>query len=71
MSIAESNAWSKGFTAGYACAVANILRTHDDERIARDVLAGMPVAKDEVALEDYEILKAQGLIEPPVDSQPG
>ncbi|MFO0359261.1 MAG: hypothetical protein ACK50N_02075 [Flavobacteriales bacterium] len=30
------NTWQKNFSIGYACACANIIRTHGEETIARD-----------------------------------
>lgn len=32
----EANMWQKTFSIGYACACANIIRTHGQETIAED-----------------------------------
>ena len=32
----KANFWEKTFSIGYACACANIIRTHGEETIARD-----------------------------------
>jgi len=39
-------AWDKGFNQGYLCAVANIMRTHGEDVIAKDVLRGGPSRKE-------------------------
>ncbi len=36
MSNKKPNMWEKTFSIGYACACANIIRTHGEETIARD-----------------------------------
>lgn len=36
MSNKNPNMWMKTFSIGYACACANIIRTHGEEVIARD-----------------------------------
>ena len=34
----KMTAWQKAFSAGYACACANIIRTHGEDVIAKDCL---------------------------------
>lgn len=47
----------KGFDRGYCCAVANILRTHGDTVIARDVLrANEPGDWNDVDVSDRDII---------------
>jgi len=50
------------FEKGYLCATAEILRTHDEPTIAKDVFGGcaMPISKMRkigIAEEDIEVLK--------------
>jgi len=53
--------WGKAFTQGYCCAVANIMRTHDEETIAIDVLVAGASEKDAkesgVDERDMEVLR--------------
>lgn len=51
--------WSRG----YFCAVANILRTHGDDVIAKDAARGGGIPSiDEVCPEDLEILVKHGVL---------
>ena len=55
-------AWNKGFRDGYFCAVANILRTHGEDVVARDVLRGFgAVDIENLNPDDFEVLKQYGL----------
>ena len=48
----------RGFDRGYCCAVANILRTHGDSLIARDVLrANEPGDWNDIDTEDRDIIE--------------
>lgn len=52
------------FQDGYICAVANIIRTHDQPVIAKDVLKGLgKVDWSKVEPEDHAIFKEYGLTE--------
>lgn len=54
----ESKKWNEGFEAGYCCAVANIMRSHEEETIAIDVLkAGCPSPVDHIDESDQKILQ--------------
>jgi hypothetical protein len=51
-----------GFDRGYCCAVANILRTHGDTVIARDVLrANEPGDWNDIDTSDRDIIEKSGL----------
>lgn len=51
--------WSRG----YFCAIANILRTHGDDVIAKDAARGGGLPNiDEVCPEDLEILAKHGVL---------
>lgn len=40
--MANKSPWQKAFIQGYACAVANIIRTHGEDGIAWDVFVAQP-----------------------------
>ena len=51
-----------GFDRGYCCAVANILRTHSDTVIARDVLrANEPGDWNDIDTSDRDIIEKSGI----------
>lgn len=50
------------FDQGYVCAVANIIRTHREDVIAKDVLAAAGVIDwTLIAAEDLKVLREAGL----------
>lgn len=58
MSGKRRTEWERGFTDGYICAVANIIRTHDFPVVAKDVLKQFgKVDLRKVNKEDREIIK--------------
>lgn len=58
----SSSPWEQAFEQGYICAVANIIRTHDEPTIAKDVLAAqMPKDWSKVDKLDYQTLHKAGL----------
>lgn len=59
----KRNEWCDGFDAGYICAVANIIRTHDEPTVAKDVLAGnIPASWTLVDKDDLNILVKHGVV---------
>lgn len=51
-----------GFDRGYCCAVANIVRTHGDTVIARDVLrANEPGDWNDIDASDRDIIEQSGI----------
>lgn len=64
MSTRDRRLWEKGFTDGYVCAVANIIRTHGETTIAKDVLGGCePTKRQWCSIEPYDrdLLAEHGL----------
>jgi hypothetical protein len=61
--VTKKTDWARGFDAGYACAVANILRLHNEPVIARDVLgANVPSQDYDLEPADLEVLEGAGLL---------
>lgn len=51
------------FEDGYICAVANILRTHDEPTVAKDVLKQLgKIDPKKINPDDAEILRGAGLL---------
>jgi hypothetical protein len=57
--------WSRAFVQGYVCAVAEIVRLHGQETVARDVLKGLGKGVDWSGIDecDIETLRDASLIE--------
>ena len=53
----------QAFDNGYICAVANLIRMHDEPTMARDMLrANMPSDWRKIAPEDKKVLREAGFI---------
>lgn len=54
--------WAQAFDQGYACAVANIIRTHGEDGIARDVLSCNRPDPKYIEESDREVLERAHLL---------
>lgn len=58
--MANKSPWQRAFIQGYACAVANIIRTHGEDGIAWDVFVANKCEPKECDAGDREVLQKAG-----------